>query len=963
MFYEPLGMDILVNPWRDGGCVPSAPVSLTANLKGDGTASVSWEAPESNGGALLSGYRIEWWSTDAGDGATTSQKHVRYDDWSDEPRPNEVSETIDGLTDGVGYTVRVLAYNPNGDGSAVEVRIGEPEPNSPATGLPTIDGIARVGETLTADTSGIHDDDGLNNASFSYQWVTVESNSKGDIEGSPNDGSIYAAAMTVGEFTSCILCVGSDTETWLGYHFPRPSSTYGALSQDSFLLRDGVDYGVAAILLANSERVQMVLLPHPQDIFRDLLQGFALRLDDLEFPFNEANVSDFGVVKYYVWEDPGLSWSDGQQVNVSIVDFSESATPPTDGTGTLDVKAADAPSIGGKAQVGRPLTAYIENIGDASNLGDTPWSEAEITGATSSNYTLTDSDAGMNVRVRVSFTDDASNEQTLSSAATVVVAATKPEAPQEVRLSDHDANSLDVSWEAPSSDGGSPVTGYRVRWKEAAANWDTPAEVSEAEVTGTTYTITGLTGGVEYAVRVSATNDVGDGPASGEATGTPASAAPAEEQPPAQNTQATGAPIIDGAARVSQTLTADTSGIDDEDELTNVAFSYQWLADDADIAGATGAAYTLVADDEGKAIKVVVSFTDDRGNEETLASDPTGEVAPESGPLTAFTMVDASTDPDTLLGALVDEGTLILGNPTGGEYGIRVDTDSNDDIHKVELALSGAKDKGKTEWEPPYSLYGDSGGDNLTGEDLPVGSYTLTAKAYDTNGDVLGTLTVSFTVEAQEQTAVPNNEPTGSPTIGGFARVGGTLTADISGISDDDGLTNVAFSYSWTRSDGTGDTNIQDATGSSYTLTEEDEGKTIKVTVSFTDDAGNTESLPSDPTGEVAPESGPLTAFALVDTSSDPDKVLGTLEDGRTLTLAAPAGDSYGIRVDTDPNHDDHDDIHKVVLALSGAKNVNKPEWEPPYSLYGDSGSGQPGRREPACRELRPDGHGLQEER
>ena len=81
------------------------------------------------------------------------------------------------------------------------------------------------------------------------------------------------------------------------------------------------------------------------------------------------------------------------------------------------------------------------------------------------------------------------------------------------------------------------------------------------------------------------------------------------------------------------------------------------------------------------------------GNPETLTSEPTGAVAPDPGPLTVFTVVDASTDPDTLLGALVDEGTLILGNPTGGEYGIRVDTDSNDDIHKVELALSGAKDK------------------------------------------------------------------------------------------------------------------------------------------------------------------------------------------------------------------------------------------------------------------------------
>ena len=1084
--------------------------------------------------------------------AEFSYQWLRNDGIADTEIEGATEATYTLVADDEGKTIKVkVTFTDDEDNP--ETRTSDPTgvvaagPNNAPEGLPAIIGIVQVGEELTADTSGISDADGLNNSSFSYQWVAIQRNSNGDIQGSPNEGSIYAAAMTVGEFTSCTLCVGSDTGTWLGYHFPGPSSTYGALSQDFFLLRYDVDYGVAAILLANSERVQLVLLPHPQDIFLDLLQGFALRLDDFELSFSEAHVSDFGLVKFYVWEDPSLSWSEGQQVNVSILDPSDSATPQTNGTSTPDVQAAGAPSIGGKAQVSRALTASIENIGDASDLGDAPWSEAEITGATSSSYTLVADDAGKTIKVKVSFTDNAGNTETRTSGPTNPVTAKEPDAPGHLNVSPNDENALDLYWEAPASDGGSPITGYKVQWKAAADSWDTPADVSQETVTGTTYTITGLTGGLEYAVRVVATNQVGDGPASAEKTAVPretgapevvrprvdgatlrvlydealdegsappadafdvrvvcrcddtkwqdekarrvvdavsvngdtvvltlASAVTAEDSvvvsytPPSDeasprvqdaagnpaaairptqvfndteeannpatgapaisgtaqvdetltadtsgiadadgldnatfsyqwtrsdgsgdsniqdatgssytltgddegktikvtvfftdaegnpetltsaatgvvtdepNTKAAGAPTIDGLARVGETLTADTSGIDDDDELTNVAFSYQWLADDADIAGATGSTYTLVAADGGRAIKVVVSFTDDRGNEETLASEPTGAVPPDPGPLTTFTLVDASTDPDTPLGALVDEGTLILGNPTGGEYGIRVDTDSNhddhDDIQKVVLALSGAKDVSRPEKHSPYSLYGDSGEDNLNGGNLPAGSYTLTATAHRANGDVLGTLTVSFTVEAQEQTAVPNTEATGAPTIDGAARVGETLTADTSGIDDDDGLTNVAFSYQWVRSDGSGDSNIQDATGSSYTLTGDDEGRTIKVTVSFTDGEGNSESLTSDPTSEVAPASGPLTAFTVVDTSTDPDKVLGTLEDGRTLTLAAPAGDSYGIRVDTESN----DDIQKVELALSRAKTESKTEWEPPYSLYGDSGA------------------------
>ena len=322
------------------------------------------------------------------------------------------------------------------------------------------------------------------------------------------------------------------------------------------------------------------------------------------------------------------------------------------------------------------------------------------------------------------------------------------------------------------------------------------------------------------------------------------------------NASATGLPTISGTAQVGQTLTADTSGIDDEDGLTNAVFSYHWVrndgASDTNIQDATGSSYTLTEDDEGKAITVRVSFTDDANNEESLTSDPTGEVDSEAGPLTVFTVVDTSSDTDTVLGTLEDGGTLTLEDPDSDRHGIRVDTDSNDDIHKVVLKLDGEKDEGKTEWVPPYSLYGDEGEGNLKGENLPAGAYELKATAYKKDGDVLGTLKVSFTVTAgqpaQRQTVVPNTSATGVPTISGTAQVGQTLTADVTGIADEDGLDNVTFSYQWMADDA----NIQGATDRAYTLADRDEGKTIKVIVSFTDDANNEESLPSDPTGEVA---------------------------------------------------------------------------------------------------------------
>ena len=97
--------------------------------------------------------------------------------------------------------------------------------------------------------------------------------------------------------------------------------------------------------------------------------------------------------------------------------------------------------------------------------------------------------------------------------------------------------------------------------------------------------------------------------------------------PPPPNTPATGLPTITGAAQVGETLTADATGISDGDGLDNAIFSYEWLADDAEINGATASTYTMADDDEGKAIKVRVSFTDDDGNDEQLTSAATGAVA------------------------------------------------------------------------------------------------------------------------------------------------------------------------------------------------------------------------------------------------------------------------------------------------------------------------------------------------
>ena len=59
--------------------------------------------------------------------------------------------------------------------------------NNPATGAPTITGTPRVGERLTAHTSGISDDDGITSPGYTYQWVLVDGMSESNIGADKNN--------------------------------------------------------------------------------------------------------------------------------------------------------------------------------------------------------------------------------------------------------------------------------------------------------------------------------------------------------------------------------------------------------------------------------------------------------------------------------------------------------------------------------------------------------------------------------------------------------------------------------------------------------------------------------------------------------------------------------------------------------------------------------------------------------
>ena len=518
--------------------------------------------------------------------------------------------------------------------------------------------------------------------------------------------------------------------------------------------------------------------------------------------------------------------------------------------------ATGAPTITGTAQVGQTLTAGTTAIMDADGLTSVSYTyqwirvatdntETNISSATASTYTLVAADQGTTVKVTVSFTDDANNPETRTSAATATVSAaanTLATGAPTITGTAQVGETLTASTTGIADANGLTTPNYTYQWIRV----DGTDEADIASANSSTYPLGAADLGTTLKVKVSFTDD-----ASNSETLTSAATAAVAAAP---NTLATGAPTITGTAQVGQTLTASTTGIADANGLTTPNYTYQWIrvdgTDEADIASANSSTYPLGAADLGTTLKVKVSFTDDASNSETLTSAATATVSAAANTL--------ATGAPTITGTAQVGQTL-----TAGTTAI-MDADGLTSVSYTYQWIRVATDNTET---------------NISS--ATASTYTLVAADQGTTVKV----TVSFTDDANNPetrtsaatatvSAAANTLATGAPTITGTAQVGETLTASTTGIADANGLTTPNYTYQWIRVDGTDEADIASANSSTYPLGAADLGTTLKVKVSFTDDASNSETrtsaatatvtaTPAVPTREPEPEPEPEPVPAL----------------------------------------------------------------------------------------------------
>ena len=324
--------------------------------------------------------------------------------------------TDDSVSAETRYTYRIKAINQYGTSERSRwYHVDTPAPpepaaNNPATGSLAITGTAQVGETLTVDTSSIADEDGLENAAFSYQWLA--------------DGTAISGA-TANAYT-----------------------------------------------------------PEEAD------KGKAITV--------QVNFTD----------DAG---NDETLTSAPTAAVAAAPEPPANNPAT------GSPAITGTPQAGETLTVDTSGIGDEDGLENATFSYqwladgTAISGATANAYTLVETDAGKAITVQVNFTDDAGNDETLTSASTAAVAGAEPTEPPAqpaglLAAATHD--SVTLTWDDP---GDESITGYvilrRVRVNDQGGDFS--VLVADTGTDATTYTDDTVSAETRYTYRIKAINEHG----------------------------------------------------------------------------------------------------------------------------------------------------------------------------------------------------------------------------------------------------------------------------------------------------------------------------------------------------------------------------------------------------------------------------------------------------------------------
>ena len=640
-------LEALPSTWAGGtaesGCPISAYVAgtLTPASAGSGTTTTTGTPtgavtlpPVNTGAPAISGGAVDGDTLTSSNGSWLDSPTSYAYQWQDCTTGSLglMCTNISGATDSsytltesdVGDTVRVLvtAGNSAGSTSAASAETAAVTlPPAPAnTAAPVVTGSPAQGQTLST-SNGTWSNSPEN---YSYAWQDCDSSGANCTDISNASASTYTLTGTeVGHTIRSVVTAAND---------------------------GGSD-------TASSAPTAAVTMAPPVDSAAPAISGSAVQGQTLTT--SNGSWSGSPASYLYVWEDcssSGASCTDISNASAttytltstdvghtirSVVTASNagganSASSAQTAAVTSATPAAPTntavPAISGTAQQGQTLTASSGSWSGSPTSYGYQWQDCSsstsctnISGATSSSYTLQSSDVGKTVDVVVTATN-AGGSKSATSAQTAAVASATPAAPANTAVPavSGTAQQGDTLTTSNGSWSGSP-TGYAYAWEDCNSSGASCAKISNA--TASTYTLASSDVGGTIRSVITATNAGGSSSASSAQTATVTSATPAA---PAN----TAVPTISGTAQQGNTLTASNGSWSG----SPTSYAYHWQdctssTSCTNITGATSSTYTLQSSDVGDTIDIVVTASNAGGSSSATSA------------LTAAVTSSGSSDP------------------------------------------------------------------------------------------------------------------------------------------------------------------------------------------------------------------------------------------------------------------------------------------------------------------------------